>query len=88
MRPNVVSSSPFDPVETAAPADPITDFWWDNDPTSGDCALRGRNGEVLRVVVQTGSTWCIYQDGMLLDARGTRKEARERALEMWRTAGR
>jgi hypothetical protein len=86
--------SPFDPepaLNSVSRGDPEiqpTDFYWDNDPSSGNCALRGKNGEVLRVIIQTGSSWSIYQNDMLLDICGTRKEARERALEMWRAAGR
>ena len=55
---------------------------------SGNCALRGRDGAVLRIVIQTGQSWSIYDGETLLDVRSDRDTARKRAEEMFLNSNR
>lgn len=79
-----------DALEDAQPANPEKpdSWWWDDDPMSGNCALRGRDGAVLRIVIQTGQSWSIYDGETLLDVRSDRDTARKRAEEMFLNSNR
>lgn len=76
-----------DNPKPANPDNPSS-WWWDDDRFSSNSALRGRDGSVLRVVIQAGSNWAIYDGDVLLDIRGDREAARDRALETFLSATR